>query len=342
MFSEKFWDAINQLEVLTLDEVAEIIEENKISSVPFPENMLLKQIQQREKSAEKNKHLLPERHPDSEFFMADGIDLPYVRDDIASMEYPIFALKAGDTKDVVYEHNGFITEIKPTSAGRATIFDKDVWIYCISKLMQAKFEGKEINKTIRFSTYDFLVQTNKKTGGSQYEQFQQSLERLKGTMISTEVQTGGKRQTDYFGLIDSASVIEQGNNGKAISVEVTLPDWLYQTVLHNEVLGISKDYFRLRKPIDRRIYEIVRKHCGKQASWKIGLDLLHQKTGATMVLKEFRRSLNSLCQADALPDYSIEYDRESDMVTFINRDDEIQLIANQKALKKVIDSMFQK
>ena len=58
MFSEKFWDAINQLEVLTLDEVAEIIEENKIRSVPFPENMLLKQIQQREKSILSEKIIL--------------------------------------------------------------------------------------------------------------------------------------------------------------------------------------------------------------------------------------------------------------------------------------------
>lgn len=333
MFSEKFWDAINQLEVLTLDDVAEIIEQNKARSVPFPENMLLKQIQQREKSTEQNKHLLPERHPDSDFFMADGINLPYIRDDIASMEYPIFALKAGDTKDVSYEHNGFLTEIKPTSAGRATIFDKDVWIYCISKLMQAKFEGKEINKNIRFSTYDFLVQTNRKTGGSQYEQFQQSLERLKGTMISTEVKTGEKRQTNYFGLIDQASVIEEGMNGKAVAVEVTLPDWLYQSVLHNEVLGISKDYFRLRKPIDRRIYEIVRKHCGGQSNWKISLALLHQKTGAAMVLKEFRRSLNSLCEANVLPDYLIQYDRQTDVVTFVKR--------AEKETKKVLNNVLQ-
>lgn len=340
MYSSKFWEVISELEVLTLDEVAQIIEENKSRSVPFPENMLLRQIQQREKLVEKNRHLLPERHPDSEFFMADGIDLPYVRDDIASMEYPIFALKAGDAKDVIYEHNGFVTQIKPTSAGRATIFDKDVWIYCISKLMQAKFEGQEIKKTIRFSTYDFLVQTNKKTGGSQYEQFQQSLERLKGTIISTEVKTGGKRQTDYFGLIESASVVEEGINGKAIAVEITLPDWLYQTVLHNEVLGISKDYFRLRKPIDRRIYEISRKHCGRQSNWKITLELLHQKTGATMALKEFRRSLNSLAEADVLPDYLISYDRKNDLVKFTNRDESAAIRDNQQLIKQMANAML--
>ena len=40
--STKFWESIEKLECLSLDDVADIIEENKQRSVPFPENMLLK------------------------------------------------------------------------------------------------------------------------------------------------------------------------------------------------------------------------------------------------------------------------------------------------------------
>ncbi len=47
-------------------------------------------------------------------------------------------------------------------------------------------------------------------------------------------------------------------------VEVTLPDWLYQGITQTKILKISPDYFRIRKAIDRRIYEIARKHCGYQ------------------------------------------------------------------------------
>jgi len=322
--SIKFWNGIEQLKNISLDEIQEIIQLNHSKTVPFPENMLLKQIQQRDsKLADESekKHLLPARHPDGDFFIADGIDLPYVRDDLASMDYPIFALKPGDTRVIKYELHDLKTIIRPSAdIGRATIFDKDVWIYCISKLMQAKYEGKKISKTLRFSTYDFLIQTNKKTGGSQYEQFQQSLARLTGTRIQTEIETGGIRQTEFIGLIDSAKVIEEDIMGRTVAVEITLPDWLYRSVVYNDVTRISKDYFRLRKPIDRRIYEIASKFCGKSNSKKISLEKLYQKTGATMVLRNFRVALNSLVVAKVLPDFLVEFDRESDMVTFTKRD----------------------
>jgi hypothetical protein len=38
-----------------------------------------------------------------------------------------------------------------------------------------------------------------------------------------------------------------------------------------EVLTLHRDYFRLRKPLERRMYELARKHCGQQATWSICL-----------------------------------------------------------------------
>lgn len=329
VYSDQFWEAIEKLESIGMEEINQLILDNAKQSIVLPEKLLLKRIQARDQAAKDNsekKHLLPERHREGDFFIADGIDLPYVRDDIASMEYPIFALKPGDGRTLRFEHNDVKTVITATAEyGRATIFDKDVWIFCVSKLMQAKFNNQPISRNIRFSTYDFLVSTNRQTGGSQYEQFKQSLERLKGTNISTEIKTGGLRQADFVGLIDSASVIESDGEGKAVAVEITLPNWLYRSIEHNEVLSISKDYFRLRKPIDRRIYEIARKHCGNKSEWKISLELLHKKSGATMVLRNFRVAINSLCKANVLPDYQVKYDKESDIVIFSNRDPDVQV-----------------
>ncbi|RMD61800.1 RepB family plasmid replication initiator protein, partial [Candidatus Parcubacteria bacterium] len=93
-----------------------------------------------------SKHLAPAKHRQLDFFIADAWSAD-PRDDIASMEHPIFALKAGDTRDIEYEHNGIRVAIRPTSKGRATIFDKDIWIYCMSRLVQALDAGADISRT---------------------------------------------------------------------------------------------------------------------------------------------------------------------------------------------------
>ena len=321
VLSEIFWDGVNELEYLSLDEVNTIIHQNSIATVVLPENMLLRQLKALDKigQEEAKKHLLPARHPDATFFIADGIDLPIFRDDIASMENPLFALRPADTRTIVYEYNNVKTIIRPTTEiGRATIFDKDIWIYCISKLMQAKYENSSIDRKIRFSIFDFLKQTNRNFGGSAYDQFKLSLSRLKGTMIETEITTGNTSKIDMFGLLDQAH-IELDENNEVKFVEVVLPDWLYRSIEHNEVLNIDPNYFRLRKPIDRRIYEIARKHCSHKLSWSISLEKLHKKTGTTDAIRNFRVAINSLAKVDALPGYKVIFDRENDMVTFQSR-----------------------
>jgi plasmid replication initiation protein len=68
---------------------------------------------------------------------------------------------------------------------------------------------------------------------------------------------------------------------------------------------LHRDYFRIRSPIARRLYEIARKHCGKQSSWRIDLELLQQKTGSLSTLKEFRRALAEIAKD---PKTLLEYD----------------------------------
>ena len=352
-YSDKFWEAVENLNYLRPDDVMLLIEENKQRTVSFPENMLLKQILERdrvlgesanvEQDELEKKHLLVERYERGDFFIAEGSDLPFVRDDMASMSHPLFALKAKDIRTIRYEQNEVKTEISANAEyGRATIFDKDIWIFAISKLMQAKFEGKEINSMIEFSAVEFFKSTNRGLGGKQFEMFRDALNRLSGTRVMTEIETGGQRTASGFGLLDGWEVLEENDKKFPLRVVIELPHWLYRSIAKDEVLPISKEYFRLRKPIDRRVYEIARKHCGKQNSWKINLELLHKKTGTTDVLRNFRVAINSLCQADVLPDYSIEYDRQNDMVTFINRDEAVHIAANQKNLVKILKSISKK
>lgn len=67
--------------------------------------------------------------------------------DMASMEHPIFSLSTKpDTRVREYEHNGIKIAIKPSVDGLATVHDRDVLIYCISQLMTALNEGKEVSQ----------------------------------------------------------------------------------------------------------------------------------------------------------------------------------------------------
>ncbi len=83
------------------------------------------------------------------------------------------------------------------------------------------------------------------------------------------------------------------------------------------MLPISRDYFRLRAPVDRRIYELARKHCGKQAKWRIGIDTLQHKVGSQQERRFFVRHLNRLVASNHLPDYAITI--EAGQSVFYNR-----------------------
>ena len=69
-----------------------------------------------------------------EFFNCDLFDsLPYFKDDMASMEHPVFSLTTQVDKRVLrYEHNGNSITIKPGYDGLPTIHDKDILIYAAS------------------------------------------------------------------------------------------------------------------------------------------------------------------------------------------------------------------
>ncbi len=262
--------------------------------------------------------LAPVRHPQRDFYVADLLDIA-PKDDMASMEHPLFALKAGDKRVREYKRGGTTVTVKPGFDGCATIHDKDVWIYCISQLVEGINRGREdVSRTVRFTAYDFLVTTNRPTNGGKdggYERMAEAMGRLAGTRIETNIETAEIREREGFGLVDSWRVVEK-KGGRMVAVEVTLPDWLFRSVQAQQVLTLSADYFRIRKPLDRRIYELTRKHCGNQKQWQCSVVALHEKSGSTASIREFRRSLKQLVEADQLPDYKVELDAEVEVVKF--------------------------
>ncbi|MEZ2721099.1 plasmid replication initiator TrfA [Paenalcaligenes hominis] len=250
------------------------------------------------------------------FLVADILD-PAPKNDVASMEHPIFALRAGDTQVRRYDRNGQTITVLPGATGCATIHDKDLWIYCISQLIEAANRGRTIAPTVRFTAFDFLRATHRDTSGRAYERMIEMLRRLKGTVVETSIETGGLRENRGFSLIDGWRVVEQSQDvTRMVAVEVDLPKWLFRSVQEKRVLTLSNAYFRLRKPMDRRIYELARKHCGRQPLWRVSLTVLHQKSGSVSALRRFRFEMKALAESRNLPDYSMSLDAERDELTF--------------------------
>jgi len=265
--------------------------------------------------------LLPDRHPTQDFFVCDIFDAA-PKGDMASMEHPIFSLSTKpDRRQRRYELQDRFVEITPSVLGLATIHDRDILIYCISQLIAAANEGRKVSSTVRFKAYDLLIATNRMTNGQGYEALKSALERLRGTTISTNIITGGVEQLDVFGLIDKAKIVRQARDGRMQEVEVELSDWVFNAIRSNEVLTLHRDYFRLRKPLERRIYELARKHCGAKAEWRIGLELLQKKCGSSSSIREFRRLVQGIVASDAehnhMPDYGIRL--AAGQVIFVNK-----------------------
>jgi plasmid replication initiation protein len=112
-------------------------------------------------------------------------------------------------------------------------------LYLASSLMNAKNGGEKISQTVRFTTYDYLVATNKGIGGFQYNQLQEGLERLNGTVIQTNIKTNSIEVIEEFKLIDKWKIVKEDDTGKAVAIEVKLSDWFYNSILANAMLTIG-------------------------------------------------------------------------------------------------------
>ena len=250
--------------------------------------------------------LLPDRHPPADVFVCDFFGAN-PKDDLATMEHPVFSLSTRpDLRVLDYRHNGVAVTVTPSVRGLATIHDKDILIYCISQLMAALNAGRPTSRTLQLRAHDLLVATSRETSGDAYRRLREAFERLAGTRITTNIASGGLETTRGFGLIEAWEIVRRARGGRMISVAVTLSDWLYRAVLAKSVLTLSRDYFRLRKPLERRIYELARKHCGRQPEWAVRLEVLHHKSGSASPLRVFRRMIRDMIAEDHLPDYRLE------------------------------------
>jgi plasmid replication initiation protein len=201
---------------------------------------------------------------------------------------------------------------RPSAKGLATIFGKDILIYCISKLAHRNNHDEPIDPMVRITTHDLLVSTNRNTGGINYVRLEDALNRLVGTRIKTNILTGDEVSTQNFGLIEWYDYNRKGGGFAELLryLDIKLSDWLFRAIDAAQALPIAKEYFKLRRPLDRRVYKIARKHCVAQATWRISIDKLQRRAGSKQERKHFAAHLRSMAQTNHLPDYALTQEGE--------------------------------
>lgn len=233
-----------------------------------------------------------------------------VKGERASMAYPFFALSKGRRmKPLVYRDGNVSIEIRPSSTGLATIYDKEILLYVASLMVEKMNEGVEPGQEFVFTAHDFLRVTGSNRSARSYDRISQALERLQGTQVRTNIEAGGEGEDGFFSWVSEAKVQyhRTGNGKKRLkAITIRLCDWLYRAIKKDtRILTYDQRYFSL-SPVARRLYELARSHCGYQERFVIGLEKLRRKVGSEDTLAKFKHQLTKIAQEDQLPEYSIE------------------------------------
>jgi plasmid replication initiation protein len=137
------------------------------------------------------------------------LDLPVILDsplmkavhsDRYLLEYPFFDLsKTAKRKRLAFSDGPVTIEVKAIEGqGVATIFDRDMIMYVASLMVQKIEAGENPGRDFVFSGRDFCLVSGRDTGGDSYDLLSKTVERLKGTVIKTNIETGGCGVDGYF------------------------------------------------------------------------------------------------------------------------------------------------
>lgn len=227
---------------------------------------------------------------------------------------------------MVYDDGKVKIEIKPGAAGIATIWDKDILIYAASVINDRIERGAPVERKIVAPAYDILKVCQRGTGKRSYELLLDALERLRATTILTNLTAANERERRGFGWIDNFRVVERlDSRGKRImaGIEIWLNEWLFRAIVtERRVLTMDRPYFKLTMGLERRIYELARKHCGRQPRWDILMPRLHEKCGAGGPLRNFKQDLRTIVGRSSLPGYcmGLLFDGNGDLVQGMKAD----------------------
>ena len=247
-----------------------------------------------------------------DLFVGAGSDIA-ARDAQDLMAWPFFSLaKTKRVKPIDFRMGEVAILVEATAEhGMATIWDADVLIWVASQIVEARDAGKATSRLIAATPHEILTFTRRGTGKAGYERLKAALDRLQSTSIATSIRQAGARRRRRFSWINEWRE-RLDDNGRALGIEMIVPDWLYEGVLDRAlVLTIDPAYFALTGGLERWLYRIVRKHGGKQkGGWSFDISHLHVKSGALSPLKRFAFEVRAIVRRQSLPGYSLALEHQ--------------------------------
>lgn len=252
-------------------------------------------------------------HPIRDFFIAELIDYA-PKDHTDMMERPFFSIaKRKRLRPIEYENDDgsvFVKVKGDPDHGMATIWDADILIYCISRIVAARDRGdNDFGPSIFVTPYELLKGIARDTGGQNYAELIAAIKRLKTTTIETNIR-GGKNRLAMFNWLAEI----EGEGGKLDDpsqlkmLELRLSNWMFKGIMSGKgVLTLDREWFLLKGGLERVLYRIARKHAGDQPhGWTCRFDLLYKKTGSEEPSRNFAVRLRRLVAKNNLPRYAMK------------------------------------
>lgn len=257
------------------------------------------------------------------FFVPTVYDAP-IKDDVNLMDVAPFSLSKRSNAGIIrYElKDSLITIEGGAETGLATVFDYDIFLNMVSHLADEvtryrREEAKGLRpslppKTYRPSASHVLKFCRRSDGGKSYEDLEAALDRLANTTIKVvNLSNGRRRQVDSRPLIGGYSVVSRTNANRIDMIEITIPDWVYTSVVRNEktipLLTLHEDYFLISSGLGRFIYRLARKAAGKgEATYSVRE--IYKRSGSTQEYRKFAYDLKEFItrtQAFPMPDYDL-------------------------------------
>ncbi len=257
-------------------------------------------------------------NPQFDLFLPSIVDLRF-RDQKDTMERPFFSLsKSKRMKPIEYvnENDGIFVTVQPhQDYGMATIWDADILIWAASVLCDMKNRGtNDIPRELKFQPHDLLKAIMRSTGGRDYAQLRDSLERLKTTVVTTNMRVKRGQKTTMFSWIDGWEDLIDAQTKESRGITLTVSDWFYRGVTEDGgVLAIDPSYFRITGGRERWLYRVARKHAGGNGAdgFAISMPTLFEKSGAEGTYRRFKFEILRIIERNDLPGFSLSVRSES-------------------------------
>ncbi len=258
-------------------------------------------------------------NPQFDLFLPTIVDLKF-RDQKDTMERPFFSLsKSKRMKPIEYinENDGIFVTVQPhQDYGMATIWDADILIWAASVLCDLKNRGtNDIPRELKFQPHDLLKAIGRSTGGRDYAQLRDSLERLKTTVVTTNMRVKRGQKTTMFSWIDQWDDLIDAQTKESRGVTLTVSDWFYRGVTEDGgVLAIDPAYFSITGGRERWLYRVARKHAGGNGAngFAISMPVLFDKSGAEGTYRRFKFEILRIIERNDLPGFSLAVPSETD------------------------------